>query len=74
MSRHCEIFTAWAFRRRDLQKTYERLDRHVRTSATVRELLHWECERVKSQLSVAYDKPLRKAIRSKMRKLQEVTT
>jgi hypothetical protein len=73
MSEHKQSVPAWATQRRDLRKTYERLERHVLTSLTVRELLRWESERAKSRLSGAYNKPLQKAIRSRMRKLREVT-
>ena len=73
MSEHQKSLPSWIPQRRDLRKGYERLERHVRTSMSVNELLHWESERAKSRFSGSYNKPLQKAIRSRMRKLREVT-
>lgn len=51
------------------QKAFERLDRHVRTSASLRELAHWDAERSGTRLSGAHDAALRKAIKSRLREL-----
>lgn len=56
------------------QKQYERLDRHVRTSATILELLHWDEVRVATRLSRSHHLALRKEIDERLRKLTEVTT
>jgi hypothetical protein len=47
------------------QKRYERLDRHVRTSATVRELMHWDCMRLETRLDQKHDQALRKEIETR---------
>jgi hypothetical protein len=51
------------------QKQYERLERHVRTSATVRELAHWDSLRIESRLEKAYDAALRVLIADRLRML-----
>lgn len=56
----------------DMQSQYERLDRHVRTSASVRELMHWDSIRVASRLSGSRNMALRKEIAARLRKLKEV--
>lgn len=54
------------------QKEYERLDRHVRTSATVLELMRWDEIRIKSSLKRSHHLALRKQIAKRLRKLTEV--
>lgn len=54
------------------QKRYERLDRHVRTSATVRELVHWDDVRVHSILTDSHHTALRKEIEARLKQLTEV--
>lgn len=53
------------------QKAYERLDRHVRTSASVRELEHWDSVRESWPLSRAHDLMLRRLISDRMLFLTE---
>jgi hypothetical protein len=53
------------------QKAYDRLDRHVRTSHSVRELQHWDAVREASPLSRAHDLVLRRLISDRMRFLTE---
>jgi len=48
------------------QKQFERLDRHVRTSATVRELAYWNSVRIESALPARHDKQLRDAIDARL--------
>lgn len=51
------------------QKAYERLDRHIRTAASHRELAHWDAERAGTRLSGAHDAALRKAINARLKVL-----
>jgi hypothetical protein len=51
------------------QKQYERLERHVRASATVRELAHWDSIRIESRLAKERDNALRDAIADRLRAL-----
>jgi len=53
------------------QKAYDRLDRHVRTSQSVRELEHWDAVREASPLSIPHDRVLRRLISERMRFLTE---
>lgn len=48
---------------------FARLDRHIRTSLTARELAHWDAERSGTRLSGAHDAALRKAIAARLREL-----
>ena len=52
------------------QKAYERLDRHIRTAASFRELNHWDYERSATRLSGAHDTALRKAIAARLKVLE----
>jgi hypothetical protein len=64
--------TPWARRKSDAQaKEYERLDRHIRTAATVRELVHWDLVRVKAKLSKEHDIALRQEAAKRLRQLTE---
>jgi hypothetical protein len=47
------------------QKAFERLDRHVRTSASLRELAHWDEARSLTRLSKSHDAALRKEIKTR---------
>jgi hypothetical protein len=51
----------------DETKEYERLDRHVRTSASVRELEHWDAVRKQSPLSRSHYRLLTLQIAERMR-------
>ena len=53
------------------QKVYERIDRHVRTSNSVSELVHWDAVREASPLSLPHDRVLRRLISERMRFLTE---
>lgn len=50
-------------------KAYERLDRHVRTAASLRELAHWNAEREETALSKRHDTALRAEIAARLRHL-----
>ncbi len=56
------------------QKRFERLDRHVCTSATVRELMHWDCVRMETRLDAKHDETLRKQVQARLRQLTGGTT
>jgi hypothetical protein len=49
---------------------FARLDRHIRTSLSLRELAHWNAERAGTRLSGAHDVALRKAIAARMKVLE----
>jgi hypothetical protein len=53
------------------QKIYDRLDRHVRTSASVSELEHWDAVRKEWPLSRAHDRVLTRLIAERIRFLTE---
>lgn len=64
--------TPWARRKSDAQaKEYERLDRHIRTAATVRELEHWDDVRSRTKLSAGHDRALRQEAAKRLRHLTE---
>jgi len=54
-------------------KEYQRLDRHVRTSASVRELEHWDGVRMATTLTRSHDRLLRHAVADRMRQLTNGT-
>lgn len=65
--------TPWAAKRRCAdEKEFNRIERHIRTSATLRELLHWEDVRNASSLSPARKKDLLRLSQQRMAALTEV--
>lgn len=50
-------------------QAYERLDRHVRTATSLRELAHWNAERERAALSKRHDTALRTEIADRLRRL-----
>lgn len=50
-------------------KAYERLDRHVRTATSLRELAHWNAERERAALSKRHDTALQAEIAARLKHL-----
>ena len=50
-------------------KEYERLDRHIRTANSVRELLIWDAGRAMASLPATQDKALARAVAARMQHL-----
>jgi len=50
-------------------KEYERLDRHIRTANSVRELLIWDAGRAMASLPATHDKALARAVAARMQHL-----
>jgi hypothetical protein len=66
MSTHSRIATL------DRQLEYERLDRHVRTANSLRELAFWDGARASAAITEQHDNALRKAIEERRRVLEGV--
>lgn len=50
-------------------REYERLDRHIRTANSVRELLIWDAGRAMAALPATHDKALTQAVAARMKHL-----
>jgi len=56
---------------KDASKTFERIDRHVRTSATITELAHWDGVRQRSAMTRAEHKLLEEQVLDRVKVLME---